>query len=125
MPAASKYPYQTVVLVEPEIGDWIDEVSTTDGMSKAHVVRLALGAGRLTWEASDDPDSQLVEDPPRYGVSRYTSQTVPRLSAAYGEWLDSVAKAKGVDKSLLVRVLLRLGMKTVEKQRRAARRIAA
>lgn len=124
MPQVKRTPYQTVVLVEADIGDWLQEMHDAEGVSKAHALRMAFKEGRAIMERSD-LDALLVEEPARRDTSRYTYSAVARLSAEDGAWVVGLHDAKGVDKSIVIRVALRLGMKVTERRRRAARKIAA
>lgn len=127
MPQAKRqprHPYQTVVLVEADIGDWLQEVHDVDGISKSQALRMAFKEGRAVMERSN-LDELLVEDAARRDTVRYTYSSVPRLSAEDGAWIVGLAESKGVHKSIVVRVALRLGVKIAEKRRRAARKIAA
>lgn len=124
MPQVKRYPYQTVVLVEADIGDWLQEMHDNDGVSKAQALRLAFKEGRAIMERSD-LDALLVEEPARRDTTRYTYSSVPRLTEEDGAWVVGLAESKGVDKSMVVRVALRLGVKVVDRRRRAARKIAA
>lgn len=125
MAQAKRYPYQTMTLLEAQLGEWIDRVHDEDGVTKAHAVRMAFKEGRAQMECSGDLDGLLVEDAYQHGVVRFTYPYPPRLSQEDGDWIDGLSESKGVDKSLIIRVALRLGVKTVEKRRRAARRVAA
>lgn len=125
MPQVKKFPYQTVVLVEADIGDWLAEVHETDGVSKAHALRTAFKEGRTIMERAPDLGVLLVEEPARRDTSRYTYSAVPRLSAEDGAWVVGLHESTGVDKSIVIRVALRLGVKVAERRRRAARKIAA
>jgi len=124
MAQAKRFPYQTMALLPKELGEWIDRVHDEDGVTKAHAVRMAFREGRAHMERSGDLDALLVEDAYQHGVARFTYPYPPRLSQEDGDWIDGLSESKGVDKSLIIRVALQLGMKVVEKRRRAAQRVA-
>lgn len=125
MPQVKRYPYQTVVLVEADIGEWLERVHEEDGISKAQALRMAFKEGRAQMERSDNLDELLTEEPARRDTNRYTYSSVPRLSEDDGAWIVGLNESKGVDKSIVVRVALRLGVKVAERKRRAASKIAA
>lgn len=127
MPPPPRYPYQTSIMVTADMSDWIDHVSDEDGISKAHVIRLAFTEGRKIITNAQDPNA-ILTDPPSTtttkGVTRYERMAVPVLSLADGSWADQAAQAYDISKGSLIRTALDLGRQVVERRRRAARKAA-
>lgn len=125
MPQPKNYPYQTTVMITDDDGEWIEDICTQDGMSKAQVLRTVIAEGVGIIEAAQDQASLLHEETYQRSVVRYGYRAVPILSPEMGDRIEDVLTRHDIDRSIVIRTAITLGRPVVDRRRKAARRIAA
>lgn len=119
MNARGRTTTQFPINLEADIGDWARQNSGL-GVSKAHILRVAMREGFRILEAADNMGELLVEEPFSRHKPGYEDRATLQLEDDDVAWIAGVHESTGVNKSTVIRVSLRLGRVVVDKRKRAA-----